>query len=114
MPVAVAAALHAAQEAKAKQEAEAARRQREAEAAKQREAAAGRAGGGSGSGGGAAAAAEEAAAKWSHLSQAEKNEKLYWAACNGNEDEVRSLLAAGADPEGYKVSEPVSQSVSDR
>ena len=60
----------------------------------------------------AAAAAAKEAAKWAHLSQAEKNVKLYWAAINGNEDEVRSLLAAGADPDGYKVSQSASQSVS--
>ena len=42
-------------------------------------------------------------------------QKLFRAAQNGNEDEVRILLAAGAEPDGYKVSESVksvSQSVS--
>ena len=47
------------------------------------------------------------AAKWSHLSKAEKGEKVY-DLCNQSKeqvDEVRSLLAAGADPDEHKVSE---------
>ena len=50
------------------------------------------------------------AAKWSHLSKAEKGEKVY-DLCHQSSlsreqvDEVRSLLKAGAGPDDYKVSQ---------
>ena len=76
-----------------------------------------RAGGGGGGGGrGGAAEAAGEAAKWSHLSKAEKGKKVfdlcnqYSSLSREQVDEVRSLLKAGAPPDDYKV----SQSVSDR
>ena len=66
--------------------------------------------GGGGGGGGGGGAAE--AAKWSHLSKAEKGKKVF-DLCNQSNlfreqlDEVRSLLKAGAGPDDYKVSQSV-------
>ena len=50
-----------------------------------------------------AAAAE--AAKWSHLSKAEKGKKVYEFSQSNNVEDLRILLKDGAGPEDYKVSE---------
>ena len=82
----------------ARAEAQAKARQQEAEAQRQREADA------------EARAQPAEAAKWSHLSKAEKGKKVYdlcYQSSLSREqvDEVRSLLKAGAPPDDYKVSQ---------